>query len=265
MRIKGKDSVCHKLAYEVRFAQGLIYLDRCGTTCNRITANYPDWVIQENAINPQNAPLINVTTGTHFNFGTEKFSFTLDQPIKEEVALTQQDIKSFVNDTESLSIIVQEELELRRFTREGFRIWYLFPAETPEEAQEWISQLGAFNVNTRIPESLGGTLQAEGHTVIIRTNERMFRISVNAAEREASLDIGSNVLKILPRNLPKGQKKAVLERLKAKGRLLANPHHAVMIDVDAYVDEPISVTAGDFISQSLEIINKTLPHALQGD
>src|SRR2546428_5334668 len=122
MKVAGKRAIYHKLVFEVRYEHGMVYLDRCGTTANRIMATYPDWMIKEEAINPQSAPLINLATGTHFNFGTQKYDFSLDQPINKDAELTSDDISQFISQVESVSQIVHEEFELKNFVRKGIRV-----------------------------------------------------------------------------------------------------------------------------------------------
>jgi len=70
MKIAGKSAIYHKLVFEVRYEEGWVYLDRCGTTVNRILSTYPDWVVKQDGISPLNALLVNLDSGTHFNFGS---------------------------------------------------------------------------------------------------------------------------------------------------------------------------------------------------
>jgi hypothetical protein len=100
--------------------------------------------------------------------------------------------------------------------------------------------------------------------MVIDGEERKFRISVNAVERTEKLDVGSEFLRQLPRNLPKKQREHLLAQLQAKRRLLLNPQSAVMIDVDAYIEDPIEIAPTDFITESLKTIERALPIALSG-
>ena len=265
MNIQGKSSIYHKLVYEVRYPQGMIYLDRCGSTCNRITAMDPNWMIKENSINPQNAPMFHLSSGIQFNFGPDKFSFSLDQPINKEAALGKQDIENFIAQVHSVSEIVQDQLELNKFSREGFRVWYLFSSSSKEESRKWISQLGVFSISPSVSSAFNGTIDSEGYTLVIKGKERMFRISVNPVEKLETLDTGNASLRTLPRNLPRAQKEAAIKQWKAKNRLLANPEFAVMIDVDAYIEDPYSIASREFINDSLDLMESSLPNALNGE
>jgi hypothetical protein len=264
MKVVGKDALYHKLVFEVRYEHGLVYLDRCGTTLNRITTTHPEWILREDAISAQAAPLIHATTGIQFTVGPYKYDFSLDQPINREIPLTHDDIQAFIAQVDLVSKIVHEELELSQFIREGFRVWYLFGTESEADSQRWIASLGAFEGTSRIGQGFQGKIESEGYVAVMDVGDRKLRFAVNAVERLEHLDLGTEALKTLPRSLPKGQREALLNALKAKRRLLSNPAFAVMIDIDAYVDRPIEVVPADFISQSLSMIDERLPRACSG-
>jgi len=219
---------------------------------------YPEWVLQDSP-NPQNAPLVHPLTGMHFNFNALKYDFSLDQSIDKP--LGSDDIDGFIDQVECLSTIVHEELELKTFVREGFRIWYILDMESEEHTNQWITSLGIFRVSPSVPTAFEGTIEAAGHFVIVTTNERKYRISINPGERLEKLEVGD--LTLLPRSLSKKQREVLLEQLKAKRRLRLNPQHAVVVDIDAYVEEPIEVAPRDFLTRSVEVIETGLPKAFR--
>jgi len=264
MRIAQTEAIIHKAVFEVRYARGFAYLDRCGSIMNRIMSTYPQWVLKGEGVSPQNASLVNVESGVHFSFGPLKYDFSLDQPISKEVALTREDIIRFVEEVASISRVVHEELELKYFVREGFRIWYLFGVSSETEAEKWISGLGAFSIAQSVAGAFNGDLESQAHVAFIKGSDRKYRIAVNTVERIGQLDLGNEILKAQPRSLPRGQREALLKQLEAKRRVLSNPGTAVMVDVDVFLDDPIEVDPADFISQSLEVIEQRLPIALTG-
>ncbi len=264
MNILGRPALYHKLVYEVRYEHGFVYLDRCGTTANRIAQNYPEWIINPQNINPQQAPLVHALTGIQFSFGPLKYDFSLDQRINSDDPLSNQDVGDFVREAEAVSSIVNEELELSKFTREGFRVWYVFPTDSEDDSRDWICRFKGVSIQEQMASAFRGKLESLAYTIVIESEERKFRISVNGVERTEKLDVGSELLRQLPRNLPKGQRKLLLDQLKAKRRLLLNPQSAVMIDIDAYIEDPIEIAPTDFMSESLKTIEKALPLALSG-
>lgn len=264
LQILGKPALYHKFIYEVRYEHGLVYLDRCGTTANRIIESDPEWVVREDAVSPQGAPLVHAGSGIQFNFGTQKYDFSLNQPIGKETTLTRADIDLFITKVHAVSAIVHHELELKAFLREGFRVWYLFATESDEDSEKWIASLGAFQVSPSVTAAFAGHLSSETHVVVITARDRKFRAAVTAVERLEILDLGTDALKTLPRSLPKGQREALLTHLRAKLRVVSNPQFAVMVDVDAFVENPIEIEPADFIRQSLEEIETALPKAFPG-
>jgi hypothetical protein len=264
MNILGRPALYHKLVYEVRYDQGFVYLDRCGTTANRIVQNYPEWIPNTQNINPQQAPFVHALTGIQFNFGPLKYDFSLDQRINSDAPISKEDVNDFVREAEAVSQIVNEELELSKFTREGFRVWYVFPTASDADSRDWICKFQGVSIQKEMPGAFGGSLESLGYTMVVDSEERKFRISVNGVERTEKLDIGSELLRQLPRNLPKNQREHLLAQLQAKRRLLVNPQSAVMIDVDAFIEDPIEIAPTDFMVESLKSIEKALPVALSG-
>jgi hypothetical protein len=261
MQILGMTAQYHKLVYEVRYDYGYVYLDRCGTTTTRIIREHPEWLVNPQNINPQQAPLVHALAGINFNFGPVKYDFSLDQRINS--AISKADVDQFIREAENLSAIVNEELELSNFTREGFRVWYTFPMKSEDDSREWISGLNSVSINNKMTDAFAGKLVSFNYVIAIEGDERRFRIAVNGVERTEALDVGNERLKTLPRNLPKGQRAHLIEQLKEKRRLLVSPEAAVMIDVDAVVENPVEIAPSDFITESLKLIENALP-ALAG-
>ncbi|HEX9975356.1 MAG TPA: hypothetical protein VGD14_25110, partial [bacterium] len=130
MQIQKKDSIIHKLVYEVRYKFGYTYFDRCGRTINRIMKEQPEWILFANEPNPQKAPLINTKNRSVFNFSALKYDLALEHEIGNEAALTKNNIKEFQENADYLSKVINDELGLQEFTRIGFRIWYLIGTES---------------------------------------------------------------------------------------------------------------------------------------
>lgn len=259
MNLRGIKALYHKVVFEVRYDHGLTYLDRCGTTANRIMAAFPEWVLTDEGPNPQNAPLVSLSSGAQFNFGPLKYDFSLEQPTNSETGLTKDHLEAFTDQVDLVGRIVQAELELKSFSREGFRVWYVFGATSEKHANQLLSGIQAFHLDPIVTEAFSGELESQGYVAVIAGKDRKFRIAANVVERLEQLNVGPQSLKTLPRRLPKGQREALLEQLKAQKRVMANPQFAVMIDVDCYLDNPIEIAPTDFIDKSLEILEGALP------
>ncbi|MBM4054757.1 MAG: hypothetical protein FJ264_08820 [Planctomycetes bacterium] len=260
MLINGRQSICHKLVYEVRYKYGYAYLDRCGSIINEIMNSYPAWT-QETVPDPQNAPLICLENGMKLNFGATKYDFSLEQPFGDEEDLTSSDIERFIDHADGISSLINERLDLRIFTRVGFRIWYIFRAETLTDAESWIKQLlGIIPFDDQIAKALNNSsVEARNYAVVIASSDRKFRISINGVESYAKLDIRGNILDVRVSKLHREQDKYLLKQLKEKKRVAKNPHFAGMLDIDSFVETPNGVDAKDFITESLRQIEDALP------
>jgi hypothetical protein len=261
MEIKGRAGLIHKLVYEVRYHEGYLYLDRCGITANRIVSTYPEWIVRNPDLNPQQAPLVSIKNGTAFTYNSLKYDFAFEQPTGGQTALNEADVKEFASQASLVSTIVHEELELKKFTRVGFRIWYLFGSESKSDSEDWIKNLGTLKIDDRIKSAFKGEMIGQNLVVVIKSHDRNFRIALNGVESDQRLDLGNEILNIKTHKLPKGQREMMLKQERVRQRILANPRFAAMIDVDANVEDPVEAIAGDFIEESFKQIEKGLKDA----
>jgi hypothetical protein len=262
MIIKGHQSICHKVVYEVRYKYGYTYLDRCGSTVNEIMRSNPEWIISESGPSPQNAPLVSLRNGTKFNFSTKKYDFGLEQPVGADKELERTDMEEFIGQVDFVSSIVNERLGLKDFDRVGFRIWYLFPSKKKEDSETWISQLlKEMPIDNSIAKAFNGTIEVKNYVIIIASQDRKFRISINGVESDVQADLGDSILGIRASTLSKNQDDFLRKQLRAKKRIRMNPQFAVMIDVDSFLEMPKDVDAKDYISTSVKQIEAQLPKA----
>ncbi|MBN2395994.1 MAG: hypothetical protein JXC36_05985 [Candidatus Atribacteria bacterium] len=260
MRIQNKETIVHKLVYEVRYNYGYTYLDRCGRTINRIMRERPEWSPHIKEPNPQNAPLINTKSKSIFNFSALKYDLSLEQQAGIKEALTKKDITEFQEQADYLSKVINDELGLHEFTRIGFRIWYLIATESNLDSDRWVSNLGIIKIDDLIKDIFSGTVENRNFTIVFKGEDRKFQISVNSVERKGIPSIiDEDVLKVPARQLPKNQQKHLIKQVKAKQTLSSNPSYAVMIDVDSYIENPESIDAVDFINNSIKQIESNVP------
>jgi len=99
-------------------------------------------------------------------------------------------------------------------------------------------------------------LEAAGLTIVLRGPECRYRVALNGVETAAQLDMGTEVLNIRASALPEKQKHILTEQLKAKRRREVNSEFSVVIDIDAYHEDPPSPDPHDFvISQSRKFLD----------
>jgi hypothetical protein len=223
-----------------------------------------DWILANTSPNPQNAPLINTRNNCRFNFSALKLDFGLEQGVGEE-ALSEEDLEQFVQQVDDLTQLVIGELDLREFSRLGFRVWYLFECSDIPDAEKWLEKLELCKVSPKLVSAFEGQLEAANMAVLIESKDRKFRVAFNSIERTVPLNLGEGILNVPPRSLPKGQREHLVEQLKLKKRLAHNPQFAAMIDIDAFQDEPRIVKAGEFVRTSLEQLKRFLEAAVVED
>lgn len=257
-----KDALVHKAVFELRYRYGFNYLDRCGRITNGIMREWPEWILADLSPNPQNAPLINTKNNCRFNFSSLRLDFAIEQEMGEE-CVSVEDLTEYQSQVADLSEFVIADLELTDFARIGFRVWFLFACKNKEEAEEWLGNLDCFAIAANLPRAFKGNLKSASTAVVIESEDRMFRIAFSNVERSVPLNLGSEILNIPSHTLPHKQREHLLAQQKLKKKLIHNPSFAAMIDVDAFQDDPQMVKPGDFVSTSLEQIQRFLTDAIQ--
>jgi hypothetical protein len=261
MQIKGKPGASTKVVLEVRYRDGWAYLDKCGRTINKIIQDNPEWFPK--GADPTNAGLVSMQNRCSFNFSSLQYSFNLERPLGGD-ALQQADFDTFCEQVATVSNIVHDYLGLKAFTRVGCRIWYFFEADSKENAEKWLLDLGICQVSPHLERVFESKISSASTVVVMAGADRMYRISMNSVERSAQLDLGSEILTVRASSLSKEQNKFLLKQLDAKKRMLASPGFAAMIDVDAYQEEPVTIDARDFVATTIKLVAQKLPQAIAG-
>jgi hypothetical protein len=257
-----KPALVHKVVFELRYRYGFAYLDRCGRITNYILQHYPAWILAETSPNPQNAPLINTEDNCRFNLSALKLDFALEQGVGEG-PISEESVFRFAEEAEILVNLVIREMDLKEFSRIGFRVWNLFACENPQEAEEWLMGLGCYTVDRRLESAFHGRLQSSSLSTVIESTDRNYRIAFTNVERTIPLNLGEGILNIPARALPSGQKEHLLKQIKLKKRLSHNPQYAAMVDIDCYQDEPQEIKVSEFILSSLKIGLSTLREVVE--
>jgi hypothetical protein len=246
MYIRGKPSILYKLVFELRYRYGYTYLDRCGKTINAIMRESPEWVLKSEQASPQGAALVSIANQCSFNFSSLKLDFSIEQPATGE--LTRPEVEQFSSQVDLLTALVIDQLGLREFTRIGLRAWYLFPGPSKEESETWIRNLSIFNVSEQFINSFEGQIEAMGLSLVLAGTDRKYRIGLNGVEKSAMIDLGSELMALRTSTLPRDRDR--LPRGNSR-RLYSPPSFGVMLDIDSYQEDPISVEPRDFVETSL--------------
>ncbi len=248
--IKGKSPNLQKIVFEMRYLQGFIYLDKCGRTINEIIEIYPEWIVKT-IPDAQAAGLTSLVNGCQFNFSSHKMDFSLEQGIGG-AEIRVEDLSHFIKQVGLISALVMESLALKEVTRVGVRTWNIFPCSSEADSKDWIKSLGLLSDHQNLITAFNGTLDTVSLTVVIRSEDRNFRIEVGAVERQAQFDAGQDILSIKASAQPKNQRNILLQQMQAKRRMIANPEFASLIDIDVYQENPMVLNPSDFIESSIK-------------
>lgn len=235
-----------RVTFELRYALGHRYLDRCGETLIEIEGKLPEWIPQE--VNPSGGSLVNLAKNMFFRFDSYK------------LGAEQDDLKStndFRDQVASLTDIVCKSLSLSRFIRIGVRFHFLYPANSMEHAEEMVRQTKFVSINTKVLETCGPTVRAQKHVFIFEDGNEGRRIELGGVRREEG-KFPPDLLKVEPRLLPRHQREALVRKLQETKRYGEDPRFALQVDVDNYELEPESFNIHAFIERNEEFTREKL-------
>jgi hypothetical protein len=240
-----------KIVFELRYAQGHRYLDRCGETFIEIEDRAPGWVPQE--VTPSNGALIHLEKEILFNFNSYKLDAVQEDP---------KDTKEFRDQVALLADIVCRNLGISSFIRIGVRFIFLYPATSMEEAEEMVRRSQVATPNPRLVEKCGHSLQAQKHIFIFQEGNAGRRIEIGALRREEGR-LAPQLLAVEPRNLPKGQREALIRKLQETRRYSEDPRFSLQVDIDNYEYDPDAFSVPSFVEKHEEFARNQLLELLR--
>ena len=221
-------SIPTSIIFELRYNYGYEYLDHTGKVINEIISR-PGWNVSK--AQTDFTSLLNTDEEIIFNFGPQKLDLV------QRVSETNKElspIDQIARLCDDLSLIIIRQFNLQQYLRIGFRVHQLFKADNLEQAKEYVKTLKIFTTN--LP---GETIEEVSYTIVISEKEWKSRIAIAPAEQR--VEIGPATLKaaqIETHKLAKGQKEALMQKMKAKKIIEAFPLYAVLVDIDSYVEDP---------------------------
>lgn len=245
--LNGKEPLRRQMVCEVRFLDGHLYLDHCGRLLKKLVKSSPDWILGTDP-NPQGTTVFHLVDGVTLSFSLNGASLDLNKTATDDV-VDQSEAQQFAQLAEDTLGLVFDELEVKEWSRIGFREHYYFPCESKTDAEEWLRQLGICSVSTTLAESFNCKLDAVGFSAVMDGEECSYRIALNGVERPAQVSIGDTNLSIRPSRLPENQKAALVRTLKKQRQRQINSAFAVALDIDAYRTDPVELEVAQFIHE----------------
>lgn len=259
--IRGKEAIHDRIAFELRYRFGYAYLDKCGRILNTLFRDYPEWVLRGEQVSPQNAPLVSLRNSCLLNFSSDRIALTLERA--KEQPLSPEEVAQFLEQVDTVSALVTEQLGITEFIRIGCRSWYIFAADNVGASEKWLSELGLYQLSKQAISAFGEHVEASDLTLILVGDDRKYRINLSGIERQALVDTGEGLLTVRARTLHEKQREFLMEQQRLKKRVRQNPQFASAIDVDAFLENSLLVKPRDFVETSIEQIITRLQNALR--
>ena len=264
--IKGKEPLLRRVVCEVRFRDGYLYLDHCGRLVKKLLQLSPEWVVAAEPV-PRGTSVYHLVAGVALHFTSQGASLDLDKSSTDEV-IDPTEIDQFVKLAEDALGLVFDELEVKEWTRIGFRELYYFPSDQKAETERWLNQLALFTVSPNLADSFKAKPDSMGLSVVLEGEDCCYRIALNGVERAAQVPIGDTTLTVRSSSLPKNQKAALQESLKKQRQRQINAAFSALLDIDSYRMDPVELDVSNFIrecvSHNLERFRSAIPNGRKG-
>jgi hypothetical protein len=245
--IKGKEPLLRRVVCEVRFRDGHLYLDHCGRLLKKLVNSSPEWILGNEAT-PGGAQAFQMASGSALAFSRHSTSLSMDYTTADETIEDTQ-VEQFAEVADDAFGLIFDELEVKEWSRIGYRESYHFSCESKAEAFRWLTELGLVTVSATLPGSFQGTPQAIELSFELEGTDCSYRIGLGGIERAAQVPIGDATLTVRPSLLPEKQKDVLKQKLKQQRQRQINAAFAALIDIDAYRENPVEVEPGSFIRE----------------
>jgi len=227
-----RTEVVHRYVFELRYEFGQTYWDRAGRTCRDICSS-ESW--DQGPVTGDGCRLTQPEQNLVFNFGPKKLDLVQSQSVEIQALLPHA---TFATIAENLSATVIRRLEVESFPRIGFRAWHLYPTRDREESHQHIQRLSLSDSLMRVATGLGKSFEVS-HSVVIERPRHLLRVSV--APFEQQVELPQSVLRASrqeARSLPRNQRQAMMDKLRAEKAIRSFPAFGIMLDIDAFVEDP---------------------------
>jgi hypothetical protein len=244
--LRGKEPILRHMTCEVRY-EGYLYLDPCGRLLKKLVGDGSEWIVAPNPT-VQGTTAFNIVAGTSLGFNLQSARVTLERTSGDE-KIAAEDVGTFMQQVGDVLEQVIDELEVTELTRIGYREQYHFPAESKEEAEKWIGELGLFSVSANLFQAFQATPETLGVALVVQGQECSYRIAVSGIERPAQVPVGDSSVVMQATTATKKQKRMLLEAMKKKRQRQIDSAFAVVLDIDAFLLEPAECDLGGFVGE----------------
>ncbi len=236
--------------FEIRYASGYLYFDRCGQCLLDIERECEGWLAV--SVSPQTGKLERPDKDFRLSFNNDQFNFSVHRASKVDIDL-------IAKEASVLWKIVQANLGIDVFLRVGYRLSYLLATQSTEDAEKLLRQS---ELNVEVPNKTinsGYTIKSQQIVTVLCREEMEYRVQLGTVTRHEAIN-PANILRGDPRILSKKQNEFRMAQFKQLSEYSANPMYAVCLDVDCAQIKPDAVSVQEFIVNQSEIVaNDFLP------
>ena len=245
--MKNVEPVRDNLAFEIRYGAGHLYFDRCGQCLLDIERKCSGWSMV--SVDIQTGRVQNPSKAMYANFNHNQFDFT--------AAKTHtRSIEEIAQEASNLWTIVQANLALDEFMRMGFRLFYLLPVSSTDEAEV---RLRRSEINVQLQQTLldkGYSIKTRHIIVVLLKDSTEYRLELAGVTRHEGLE-PSDLLRGDPRALSKRQRELRVAQLKQMAEYSANPMFAVSLNIDCVRFDVEHPSVEEFILEQAQIVKET--------
>ena len=171
------DLTLEQIIFEVRFPDGFLYWDRCGSVWRSISHKWPHLKMME--INPQHARLRLSDDDIEMSFSHNRIGIHQDYP------KSLNTFKVFTNDS---CEILLDAIEVNLFSRVGNRYKYIYGIEDHKKIIEFFEKSQLVTIPEKA-KKIGESIREPSIRFIIERNDISITISVAYFKRNLELSI----------------------------------------------------------------------------
>lgn len=216
-----RDLTLEKVIFEVKYKNGFLYWDRCGSVWRDVSQKWPG--IKMLSVAPEKAQFVLEEQAITFMFNHNLANISQDSPA---------DLKFFTEFTQYTIPLVTERFEVSIYDRIGNRFIYMAPMEQSEQAIELLKRAQLLTVPSEKLKTYGETFDEPAVKIILKGKDVGYIIRVSYMTRELEVMVPKPV---------KFDATAFIKR-------------GLSIDIDCYTLRPVDVGVVD--SEDLIKINE---------
>jgi len=137
---------------------------------------------------------------------------------------------------------VKQNLDIKKLSRIGFRLWFIHKTDSEDDASSIINKSSIFDIAVTRFEGFGSEIKASDPIIIISDGSEKIRVSLNAAHRQSDYIIN-----------PKDKETEEF-----------SPKYCLLIDLDFYIEDapPVDTDLSEFMGKCYNKVKSNISHII---